>query len=164
MLDEGHSLANGSKAPRLVLLSLQHPMDPGVLSQRKPVTLLKYYEQAKYLYQSVELFQILKDDVVVKGLEKVSFHSNTKERQCQRMFKLLHNCPHFTFYQGNAQNTSSQASTVCETKFPDVQLDLEKAEEPDIKLVTSTGSQKKQSNSRKASTSAFLTTLKPLTV
>ena len=29
-------------------------------------------------------------------LEKVSFHSNPKERQCQRMFKLPHNCTHFT--------------------------------------------------------------------
>ena len=28
--------------------------------------------------------------------EKVSFHSNPKERQCQRMFKLLHNCTHLT--------------------------------------------------------------------
>ena len=28
------------------------------------------------------------------GLEKVSFHSNPKEGQCQRMFKLLHNCNH----------------------------------------------------------------------
>ena len=25
------------------------------------------------------------------GLEKVSFHSNPKEKQCQRMLKLLHN-------------------------------------------------------------------------
>ena len=52
-----------------------------------------------------ELFQILKDDAVkatlimpanmehsavATGLEKVSFHSNPKERQCQRMFKLPH--------------------------------------------------------------------------
>ena len=29
-------------------------------------------------------------------LEKVSFHSNPKERQCQRMLKLLHNCTHLT--------------------------------------------------------------------
>ena len=29
-------------------------------------------------------------------LEKVSFHSNPKERQCQRMFKLLHHCTHLT--------------------------------------------------------------------
>ena len=40
--------------------------------------------------------------------------------------------------------------------------DLEKAEEPDIKLPTSTGSQRKQGNSRKIS--ASLTVLKPLTV
>ena len=58
----------------------------------------------------VELFQILKDDAVkvlysicqqiwktpATGQEKVSFHSNPKERQCQRMLKLLHNCTHFT--------------------------------------------------------------------
>ena len=55
-----------------------------------------------------ELFQILKDDAVkvlysnlehsavATGLEKVSFHSNSKERQCQRMFKLPQNCTHFT--------------------------------------------------------------------
>ena len=40
---------------------------------------------------------------------------------------------------------------------------LEKAEEPEIKLPTSVGSQKKQENYRKTSTSASLTTLKPLT-
>ena len=59
----------------------------------------------------VELFQILIDDcesatlntpanlensAVATGLEKVSFHSNPKEKQCQRMFKLPHNCNHLT--------------------------------------------------------------------
>ena len=60
----------------------------------------------------VELFQILKDDAVKvlhsicrqiwktqqwpPGLEKVSFHSNPKERQCQRILKLPHNCTHLT--------------------------------------------------------------------
>ena len=43
-------------------------------------------------------------------------------------------------------------------------LDLEKAEEPEIKLPTSVGSQKKQENSRKTFTSALLTPLKHLTV
>ena len=58
----------------------------------------------------VELFQILKDDAV-KVLHSIcqhiwktqqwpqdwkSFHSNPKERQCQRMLKLLHNCIHLT--------------------------------------------------------------------
>jgi len=49
-------------------------------------------------------------------------------------------------------------------ELTDTQLDLEKAEEPEIKLPTSNGSQKKQENSRKTSTSTSLTTLKPLTV
>ena len=60
----------------------------------------------------VELFQILKDDAVkvnctqyaskfensagAKKLEKISFHSSPKERQCQRMLKLPHNCIHLT--------------------------------------------------------------------
>ena len=59
----------------------------------------------------VELFQILKDDAVkvlhsicqkiwntavATELEKVSFHSNPKERQCQRMLKLSHDCTHLT--------------------------------------------------------------------
>ena len=59
----------------------------------------------------VELFQLLKDDAVkvlhsicanlensavATELEKVRFHANPKERQCQRMLKLLHNCTHLT--------------------------------------------------------------------
>ena len=34
----------------------------------------------------------LENSVVATGLEKVFFHSNSKERQCQRMLKLPHNC------------------------------------------------------------------------
>ena len=43
-------------------------------------------------------------------------------------------------------------------------LDLEKAEEPEIKLPTSVGSSKKQENTRKSSTSALSATPKPLAV
>ena len=43
-------------------------------------------------------------------------------------------------------------------------MDLEKAEEPEIKLPKSVRSQRKQRNSRKTSTSDSLTTLKPLTM
>ena len=49
-------------------------------------------------------------------------------------------------------------------ELPNVQLILEKAEEPEIKLSTSAGSLKKQESSRKTSTSALLTMPKPLTV
>ena len=38
----------------------------------------------------------LENSAVATGLEKVSFHPNPQKRQCQRMFKLLHNCTHFT--------------------------------------------------------------------
>ena len=76
-----------------------------------------------------ELFQILKDDAVkvlrsicrqiwnsavATGLEKVSFHSNPKEEECQGVFKLPHSCTHLTCQQSNAQNPPSQASTVRE--------------------------------------------------
>ena len=60
----------------------------------------------------IQLFQILKDDAenvlhsicqqilkisaVAIGLEKVSFHSNPKEGQCQGMLQLLYNCTHST--------------------------------------------------------------------
>ena len=59
-----------------------------------------------------ELFEILKDDAVkmlysigqqiwktqqcFPGLEKVIFYFNSKERKCQRMFKLPHNSSHLT--------------------------------------------------------------------
>ena len=49
-------------------------------------------------------------------------------------------------------------------ELSDVPADLEKAEEPEIKLPTSTGSSKKQEGSRKISTSALLIMPKPLTV
>ena len=48
--------------------------------------------------------------------------------------------------------------------FQVFKLDLEKAEEPEIKLPTFAGSLKKQDSSRKTSTSALLTMPKPLTV
>jgi len=48
--------------------------------------------------------------------------------------------------------------------FQMYKLDLEKAEEPEIKLQTSIGSYEKQGDARKTFTSASLTMLKPLTV
>ena len=55
----------------------------------------------------------LENSVVATVLEKVSFHSSPKERQCQRMFKLPHHRTHLTREQSKAQNSPSQASTVC---------------------------------------------------
>ena len=107
----------------------------------------------------------LENSAVATGLEKVSFHSSPKEGQCQRMFRLTHNCTHLTCQQSNAQNSPRQASTVCELRTSRcVSWIQKKTDEAEIKLSASVGSQKKQENSRKTSTSASLTTLKPLTV
>ena len=53
---------------------------------------------------------------------------------------------------------------MCTMNFQMFKLYLEKAEEPEIKLPTSAGSQKKQERSRKTSISALLTISKPLTM
>ena len=66
----------------------------------------------------------LEKSAVATGLEKVSFHSNPKERQCHRMLKPPHNCTCLT--QNNAQNSPSQASTVYECELPDVRAGLRK--------------------------------------
>ena len=69
----------------------------------------------------------LENSTGATGLEKVSFHSNPKERQCQRMLKLHHNCTHLTRYQSNAQKilqARRQQYTKCE--LPDVQAGFRK--------------------------------------
>ena len=55
-------------------------------------------------------------------------------------------------------------SNMWTVNFQMFKLDLEKAEEPEIKLPKSVGSSKNQESSRKTSTSALLTMPKPLTV
>ena len=54
--------------------------------------------------------------------------------------------------------------SVLTMNFQMFKLDLEKAEESEIKLPTSVGSSKKQESSRKTSISALLTIPKPLTM
>ena len=103
-----------------------------------------------------ELFQILKgDDVkvlhsicqqaVATGLEKVSFHSNPKKgnaKECSNYHTVV-----------LISQTSKVILKILQAKlqqnFQMHKLDLEKAEEPEIKLPTSVGSLKKQGNSRK---------------
>ena len=65
-------------------------------------------------------------------------------------------------FHNRKQNSTSQASATM--NFQMFKLDLEKAEEPEIKLLTSAGSLKKQESSRKISISALLTMPKPFTV
>ena len=128
----------------------------------------------------VELFQILEDDAV-KVLHSI----------CQQIWKTRQWPQDWTRSvfipiqkKRNAKECSnyctvaliSHTSKVC-SKFPKPgfsnmltvnfqmsKLDLEKAEEPEIKLPTSAGSWTKQESSRKTSISALLTMPKPLTV
>ena len=126
----------------------------------------------------VELFQILKDDAV-KVLLSI----------CQQIWKTQQwpqDWKRSVFIpipkNGNAKKCSnyctialiSHASKVMlqillarlqlYVNFQIFKLDLEKSEEPEIKLPTSAGSSKKQEISRKTSISALLTMPKPLTV
>ena len=82
----------------------------------------------------------LENAVVATGEEKVSFPSNPKERQCQRMFKLPYNCTHSTCQKDYAQNPSSGFCNMLTNNFQLYKLDLEKAEEPEIKLPIYAGS------------------------
>ena len=97
----------------------------------------------------------VENSAVATGLEKVSFHSNPKERQCQRMLKPLHNCSKFS--KPGFSNTLTMNFQMCK-------LVLEKADIREIKLSTSAGSSKKQESSRKICISALLTMPKPLTL
>ena len=68
----------------------------------------------------------LENSAVATGLEKVSFHSKPKERQCQRMFKLLHNCTHLTHYQSNVQTAQARLQQYVNHELPDVQVGFRK--------------------------------------
>ena len=106
----------------------------------------------------------LENSAVTTGLEKVSFHSNPKERQCQRMFRLRMIA--VISYDNNIILKIFQVgfSSTLTKNVQMYKLGLEEAEEPEIKLPTFAGSWRKQGNSRKISTSASLTMLKPVTL
>ena len=63
----------------------------------------------------------VENSAVTTEMEKVSFHPNTKEVQCQRMFKLLQNCTHFTSWQSNAQTLHATLQLYMNCELPAVQ-------------------------------------------
>ena len=91
-----------------------------------PVELFQHLrdDAVKVLHSKYQ--QIWKNSAVAIGLEKLSFHSNPTEGQCQRMFKLSHNCTHFTCQQSNAQNCSSWAQQFMNQKLPDAEAGFRK--------------------------------------
>ena len=79
----------------------------------------------------------LENSAVATGLEKVSFHSNPKERQCQRMLELLH-ISQASKVMLKVLQAKFQQYMNCELQMS--KLELKKAEEPEIKLSTSVAS------------------------
>ena len=98
----------------------------------------------------------LENSAVATGLEKVSFHSNPKERQCQRMSKLPCSCIHLT---GKIMLKILQVrlQQYVNHELQDVQAGFGKGRGTRDQI-------RKQESSRKTSTSALLTMPKPLTV
>ena len=114
----------------------------------------------------------LENSAVATGLEKVSFHSNPTGRQCQRIFKLPHNCTHLTASEVMLKILQARLQQYVNRELPHVQAGFRKGRGTRdhianihwIKLPTFIGSSKKQEGSRKPSTSALLTMSKLLTV
>ena len=59
---------------------------------------LSYLNSERMMLKSASLNMPanLENSTLTTGLDRFSFHSNLKKRQCQGMLKLLHNCTHFT--------------------------------------------------------------------
>ena len=129
----------------------------------------------------VELSQILKDDAVKvphsicqqiwktqqwlhdwKGLVFIPISKKGNAKECPN-FCTIALISHTSKVMLKILQARLQASTWT-MNFQMFKMDLEKGEEPKIKLTTSTGSFKKQESSRKTSTSGLLTTPKFLSV
>ena len=91
----------------------------------------------------------LENSGVATGLEKVSYHSNPKERQCQECSNYLTIA--LTSHASKVMIKFSKPgfNRAWIENFQMFKLDLEKAEESEIKLPTSVGSQEKKETSRK---------------
>ena len=68
----------------------------------------------------------LDNSAVATGLEKVSFHFNPKERQCQRMLKLPHNCTHLTVSKVILKILQARLQQYVNPEIPDVQAGFTK--------------------------------------
>ena len=83
---------------------------------RQMLTLRTYqavFQSSCIIYSHQQLVRLSISPHPYQFLSLSSFdHNHSSEGQCQRMFKLLPSCAHFTCQQGYAQNPSSQASTV----------------------------------------------------
>ena len=83
----------------------------------------------------------LENSAVATGLEKVSFHSNPKERQECSNYRTIALISHASKVM--LKILQARLQQYANRELPDIQAFLEKAEEPEIKLPTSTGSPEK---------------------
>ena len=63
----------------------------------------------------------LENSAVATGLEKVSFHSNPKEDQCEKLFKLPYSCAHFTGFKVMLKIFQTRFQWNVNQELPDVQ-------------------------------------------
>ena len=68
----------------------------------------------------------LENSAVATGLEKVSFHSNPTERQCQRMFKLPRSGTHLTASKVMLKILQARFQQYVNCELPDVQAGFRK--------------------------------------
>ena len=71
----------------------------------------------------------LENSAVATGLEKISFHSNSKERQCQRMLKLPHNCTHLHASKVMLKILQARLQQDMNQELPDVQTEFRNGRE-----------------------------------
>ena len=108
--------------------------------------------------------QIWKTQQGSQGWKRSVFISIPKQdnaKECSNYLK-LHSS--HTLAKKCSNFSKPGSNSVWTKNFQMLKLDLEKAEEPEIKLPTSAGSSKKQESSRKTSTSSLLTTPRTWTV
>ena len=74
----------------------------------------------------------LENSAVATGLEKVSFHSSSKERQCQRMFKLPYIALISHASKVMLKILQARLQQYVNHELPDVQAGFRKGKEPEI--------------------------------
>ena len=106
----------------------------------------------------------LEHSAVATGLEKVSFHSNPKERQCQRMLKLPHHCTHLTRSKEMLKILQVRLQQYVNCELPDVQAGFRKGRGTKDQIANIRWIIEKAREFQKKYTSALLTIPKPLSV
>ena len=106
----------------------------------------------------------LGNSAVATGLEKVSFHSNPKERQCQRIFKILQIALISHASKVVLKVLQARLQQNVNQELPDVQAGFRKDRETRGQIANICWITEKEREFQKTSISASLTTLKPLTV